>query len=85
MPSGAIDRCASCTHSFNLNDTLLKGVLCFMLFRGSVNVRWASLHEQQWLVLSLAFADTAMTCLLTGALALSGFGIAVTTGCCSAR
>ena len=69
MPSGAIDLLRQLTHSFNLNDTLLKGVLCFMLFRGRVNVLWASLHEQQWLVLSLAFADTAMTCLLTGALA----------------
>ena len=83
MPSGAIDALRQRTHWFSLNEKLLKGVLCFMLFRGSVNVRWGSLHEQQWLVLSLVFADTAMTCPLTGALAyagLSGFGIAVTTG-----
>ena len=46
VPSGAIDLLRQLTHSFNLNDTLLKGVLCFMLFRGSVNVRWASLREQ---------------------------------------
>ena len=66
VPSGAIDLLRQLTHSFNLNDTLLKGVLCFMLFRGSVNVRWANLREQRWLVLSLAFAGTAMACLLTG-------------------
>jgi hypothetical protein len=69
VPSGGIDALRQLTHWFNLNEKLLKGVLCFMLFRGSVNVRWASLHEQQWLVLSLAFADTAMRRLLTGALA----------------
>ena len=81
VPSGAIDLLRQLTHSFNLNDTLLKGVLCFMLFRGSVNVRWANLREQRWLVLSLAFAGTAMACLLTGGMAyasLSVFGVAVT-------
>ena len=81
VPSGAIDVLRQLTHSFNLNDTLLKGVLCFMLFRGSVNVRWASLREQRWLVLSLAFAGTAMACLLTGGMAyasLSLLGVAVT-------
>jgi NhaP-type Na+/H+ or K+/H+ antiporter len=61
VPSGGIDALRQLTQ-FNLNEKLLKGVLCFMLFRGSVNVRWASLHQQQWLVLSLAFADTAMEC-----------------------
>ena len=44
IPSGATSVLQQLTQSFNLNDTLLKGVLCFMLFRGSVNVRWASLH-----------------------------------------
>ena len=81
VPSGAIDLLRQLTHSFNLNETLLKGVLCFMLFRGSVNIRWASLREQRWLVLSLAFAGTAMACLLTGGMAyasLSLFGVAVT-------
>jgi monovalent cation:H+ antiporter, CPA1 family len=81
VPSGAIDLLRQLTHSFNLNDTLLKGVLCFMLFRGSVNVRWANLREQRWLVLSLAFAGTAMACLLTGGMAyasLSVLGVAIT-------
>ena len=81
VPSGAIDVLRALTQSFNLNDTLLKGVLCFMLFRGSVNVRWANLREQRWLVLSLAFAGTAMACLLTGGMAyasLSLLGVAVT-------
>ena len=69
VPSGAIEVLRQFTQSFNLNATLLKSVLCFMLFRGSVNIRWASLREQRWLVLSLAFAGTAMACLLTGGMA----------------
>jgi CPA1 family monovalent cation:H+ antiporter len=80
VPSGAIDLLLSFTQSFNLNDTLLKGVLCFMLFRGSVNVRWASLRAQRWLVLSLAFAGTTIACVLTGGLAygaLSLFGVTI--------
>jgi CPA1 family monovalent cation:H+ antiporter len=69
------------TQSFNLNDTLLKGVLCFLLFRGSMRVSWVALHEQRWLVLWLAFAGTAMACLLTGGLVYAGlslFGVATT-------
>ena len=68
VPLGVIVHLEQLTRSFNLNDTLLKGVLCFMLFRGSVAVRWADLRRQRWLVLSLAFAGTTIACLLTGAL-----------------
>ena len=81
VPSGAVGQLHQLTQSFNLNDTLLKGVLCFMLFRGSMHVRWVSLHEQRWLVLCLAFAGTAVACLLTGGLVYGGlsmFGVAVT-------
>lgn len=80
VPSGVVGQLYQLTQSFNLNDTLLKGVLCFMLFRGSVNVRWASLREQRWLVLTLAFVGTATACLITGGLAyaaLSQFGVTV--------
>jgi CPA1 family monovalent cation:H+ antiporter len=80
IPSGALDQVHQLMRSFNLNDTLLKGVLCFMLFRGSVHVRWADLREQRWLVLSLAFAGTTAACLLTGALvhaALSLCGVTI--------
>lgn len=75
VPTGAIDALRQLTDSFNLNDTLLKGVLCFMLFRGSVNVRWANLKEQRWLVLSLAFFGTALACLMTGGLAYAGLSL----------
>lgn len=80
-PSGAIDWLHQLTQSFNLNDTLLKGVLCFLLFRGSTRVSWVSLREQRWLVLSLAFGATGVACIITGGLvysALSTFGVAIT-------
>jgi len=81
IPSGITGELQRLMQSFNLNDTLLKGVLCFMLFRGSVNVRWANLRAQRWLILSLAFVGTGIACLLTGGLVYGGllfFGIAIT-------
>lgn len=81
VPSGAVGLLQHLTQSFNLNDTLLKGVLCFLLFRGSTRVSWVALREQRWLVLWLAFAGTAAACLFTGGLVyggLSAFGIVVT-------
>ena len=81
VPSGAIGLLHQLTQSFNLNDTLLKGVLCFLLFRGSTRVSWKTLREQKWLVLSLAFAGTAMACMLTGGLVYAGllfFGVSIT-------
>lgn len=81
VPSGAVGLLHQLTQSFNLNDTLLKGVLCFILFRGSMSVRWMTLREQRWLVLWLALPGTAVACLLTGGLVYGGlslFGVAVT-------
>ena len=76
VPSGAVGLLHQLTQSFNLNDTLLKGVLCFMLFRGSMRVNWATLREQRWLVLWLAFAGTALACVLTGGLVYAGLALA---------
>lgn len=81
IPSGIIGLLHQLTQSLNLNDTLLKGVLCFLLFRGSTRVSWVALREQRWLVLWLAFAGTGMACLLTGGLVYGGlslFGVATT-------
>ena len=85
VPTGAVDLLHELTHALNLNDTLLKGVLCFMLFRGSVNVRWANLREQRALVIGLAFVGTTIACLLTGGLAYAGlslFGVEVSLAQC---
>jgi len=83
VPAGILDLLHQLTQSFNLNDTLLKGVLCFLLFRGSIRVQWARLRAQRWLVLSLAFVTTAIGCFVTGGLVLAGtaaFGIVMTLG-----
>jgi CPA1 family monovalent cation:H+ antiporter len=80
VPTGLEALVSKTTETFNLNDTLLKGVLCFMLFRGSVDVRWATLRDERWLVLALAFGGTAAACLLTGWLAyvgLNGLGVPI--------
>ena len=81
LPAGITGWLHQLTQSFNLNDTLLKGVLCFLLFRGSTRVKWATLRAQRWLVLSLAFAATAIACFVTGGLVFAGtslFGITMT-------
>ena len=81
IPTGAVGLLHQVTQSFNLNDTLLKGVLCFMLFRGSMRVNWATLREQRWLVLWLAFVGTGIACILTGGLVYAGLrlsGVAAT-------
>jgi len=46
-----------------------------------MRVSWVALREQRWLVLWLAFAGTAIACLLTGGLVFGGllfFGVAAT-------
>jgi len=50
----------------DLGETLLKGVLCFMLFAGSVNVKLRFLEEEKWLIGSLAIAGTLIAWLLIG-------------------
>ncbi len=52
----------------NLSDTLLNGVLCFMLFAGSVNVKFKLLEREKWLIGSLAIGGTLIAWFLTGSL-----------------
>ena len=53
----------------SLNDTLLNGLLCFLLFAGSVNVNLRELGEERRVILTLAVGAT-----LVGA-TLVGFGL----------
>ncbi|MGR8952049.1 MAG: cation:proton antiporter [Gammaproteobacteria bacterium] len=81
LPSLDLSVLKQLTQSFNLNDTLLKGVLCFLLFRGSARVSWGVFRDQRWLIGWLAFAGTAASCFLTGGMVygvLSAFDISVT-------
>ena len=42
----------------SLDETLLNGVLCFMLFAGSINVKLRVLGEERWVILTLAVGAT---------------------------
>ena len=53
------------TH-LSLDETLLNGVLCFMLFAGSLNVKSSLLGEQKWIILSLAIGATLIAAVLVG-------------------
>ena len=41
-----------------LNETLLNGVLCFILFAGSINVKSETLREERWVIIALAIGAT---------------------------
>ena len=49
-----------------LDQTLLNGVLCFMLFAGSINVKTSTLGEEKWVILSLAIGATLIAATLIG-------------------
>ena len=49
-----------------LDATLLNGVLCFILFAGSINVKARSLGEEKWIILSLAIGATLIAAVLIG-------------------
>ena len=44
--------------TLDLSDVLLNGVLCFMLFAGSINVKIRVLGEEKWVILTLAIGAT---------------------------
>lgn len=52
----------------DLSNTLLNGVLCFMLFASGAGVKIADLQKRRWVILSLAISSTLLACLLIGAL-----------------
>jgi CPA1 family monovalent cation:H+ antiporter len=64
----------------SLDATLLNGVLCFMLFAGSINVDIRTLREERWVILTLAIGATLIAAVLIGlavywALGAAGVGI----------
>lgn len=67
--------------SLALHETLLNGVLCFMLFAGSINVRARTLGEEKWVILTLAIGATLIASAMIGG-ALWGlfafFGVGLT-------
>jgi CPA1 family monovalent cation:H+ antiporter len=66
--------------SLNLSHLLLEGVLCFMLFAGSIHVKLRALEEEEWVILSLAIGGTMIACITIGLLtwlALSSLGFRI--------
>jgi len=53
--------------SLRLDRSLLNGVLCFMLFSGSINVKARTLGEEKWVIVTLAIGATLVSAVLTGA------------------
>ncbi|MDJ0948356.1 MAG: cation:proton antiporter, partial [Alphaproteobacteria bacterium] len=62
----ALDEQRELVSKLDLGETLLKGVLCFMLFAGSVNVKIKFLDQEKWTIGSLALGGTLIAWLLTG-------------------
>ncbi len=64
----------------NLSQTLLNGVLCFMLFAGGAGVKFGSLREEKWTIVTLAIGSTILACVLIGLIlwyVLGLFGIQI--------
>jgi CPA1 family monovalent cation:H+ antiporter len=64
----------------DLSETLLNGVLCFMLFAGGAGVKIKSLKEEKWTIVTLAIGSTILACLLVGLIlwyVLALFGVQV--------
>jgi len=64
----------------DLGETLLNGVLCFMLFAGSAGVRATGLEQNKWTIVTLAIGSTVIAgglvaVMLVGALQLFGIEI----------
>jgi len=52
--------------SIDFNETLLHGMLSFLLFAGAMHVNLNELREQKWLILSLATAGVCISTFLVG-------------------
>lgn len=53
-------------HSVDFEETLLDGMLCFLLFAGALQVDLADLREERWPVLVLASVGVVLSTLLIG-------------------
>ena len=52
----------------DFNDTLMHGMLCFLLFAGALHVNLNDLAKQKWIIASLATAGVIVSTLLVGGL-----------------
>lgn len=66
------DQLAGLLKQVDLGQSLLGGLLSFLLFAGALNIELDQLREQRWRVFSLAFVSTLLSVV---AVALLGYGI----------
>ncbi len=64
--AGAFAREQAFVTRLSLDQTLLNGLLCFMLFAGSINVKYLTLGEEKWVILTLAIGATLIGACFTG-------------------
>lgn len=64
----ALDEQRALVSELDLSETLLQGVLCFMLFAGSVNVKIRLLNQEKWTIGALAMGGTLLAWLLIGSM-----------------
>ena len=62
----AFEREKALVSELALNETLLNGVLCFMLFAGSINVSSKALGRERRIILALAIGSTLIATALIG-------------------
>ncbi len=59
----------------DFDETLLHGMLSFLLFAGALHVNLADLVKQRWVIATLATASVLGATVIIGYLAYSGFGL----------
>lgn len=72
--SQPFERLQGFVSQLSLNVTLLDGVLCFMLFAGSMRIKSKTLREEKWVILTLALGATLIGVVLTGVFTWSLLG-----------
>ena len=63
---GVQDWALSLADSFHFSETLLKGMLSFLLFAGALHVHLDDLFANKWIIASLAFFGTLFSAFLIG-------------------
>jgi len=72
---GVEDHVAALLRSVDFDETLLHGMLSFLLFAGALHVNLADLAKQRWVIATLATASVLGATVMVGYLAYWSFGL----------
>jgi CPA1 family monovalent cation:H+ antiporter len=75
LTEGVEAHIASLLRSVDFDDTLLHGMLSFLLFAGALHVNLDDLAKQRWVIASLATAGVLGATCMVGAMVYWGFGL----------